>query len=78
MPADELPEKLRTKINYAHHLDVDCSKFFDHLEFREPVTFYEGLKRTVEWEKANPPEFKPEDYDYELEDEILAQRNPMG
>lgn len=68
---DQLPKALRTNMRFAYHLDVDCSRFLSELDFTEPVEFAEGLRRTIEWERANPPVIKPEDYDYAAEDAAL-------
>ena len=73
IPAEELPESLRTNMRFEYHLDVDCSRFYTELEFTEPVSFADGLRDTLIWERANPPEIKAKDFDYAAEDEALAK-----
>jgi len=43
------------------------------------VTQEEAMRRTVEWQLANPLEkFDPKDFDYATEDKILAELEPIG
>jgi hypothetical protein len=56
-------------------LDTDTTRIRQELGYIEPVTPDEALGRTVDWERANPPEQiasigMP---DYGTEDEILAE-----
>ncbi len=49
------------------------SRLREQFGFVEPVARDEGLRRTVEWERAHPPsEFQPEQFDYSAEDVALA------
>lgn len=73
LPAAELPESLRTNMHWQYHLDIDCSRFTAELDFQEPVSFSDGLRATIAWERANPPEIKAKDYDYATEDEVLKK-----
>jgi nucleoside-diphosphate-sugar epimerase len=71
-PAD-LPEQMRSKLSWQHHLETDTSLIRNMTGFSEPVSFREGLQKTIEWERLNPPvETKPEDFDYAAEDRVLA------
>jgi nucleoside-diphosphate-sugar epimerase len=69
--AERLPDSLRTNMRFEYHLDVNCARFYQELYFTEPVSFADGLRETIAWERANPPEIKARDYDYAAEDEVL-------
>lgn len=68
-----LPEKMRSKLAWQYHLETDTSLIRSVKGFSDPVSFSEGLRRTIQWEHANPPlEIKLEDFDYAAEDRVLA------
>lgn len=74
MPKDALPEHLREDYDFRQNMDADTAKIRSELGYREPVSREEALIRTVEWERANPPEkIDPADYDYEAEDAALDE-----
>ena len=67
-----LPEPLRWGINAEQDIAVDSSRIRRELGYEEQVDLEEALKRTVEWERANPPkEIDPKEFDYLAEDEFL-------
>lgn len=69
-----LPEGMRPGLNTDQHLTYDTDRLRGELGYREPVGREEGLRRTVAWEKANPPEqIEPERFDYAAEDALLAE-----
>jgi len=52
---------------------VDSTRIRTELGYRERVPIDEGIRRTVEWERANPPgEFNPYVFDYAAEDAAAA------
>jgi nucleoside-diphosphate-sugar epimerase len=60
--------------NYDHHWVVDTTRIRAELGFIEVVPQEEALRRTVEWQRANPPEkYDPKEFDYATEDTILAE-----
>ncbi len=67
-----LPERMRSGLAWEHQLETDTSLIHNQPGFSEPISFREGLSRTVSWDRANPPEIKPEDFDYAAEDAVLA------
>lgn len=71
-PSD-LPEKMRSALRWQHNLETDTSTIHAQPGFSEPVEFQEGILRTVEWERANPPAINPQDFDYETEDRVLQK-----
>jgi nucleoside-diphosphate-sugar epimerase len=67
-----LPEPLRWDINAEQDIVVDSSRIRRELGYRERVDLEEALKRTVAWERANPPkEIDLKEFDYEAEDAFL-------
>jgi nucleoside-diphosphate-sugar epimerase len=70
-PADELPEPLRAGFDTSQDYTVDSGRIRRELGYAETVDFDEALGRTIEWERANPPESF--DADYTHEDEVLRR-----
>jgi dTDP-D-glucose 4,6-dehydratase len=73
MPHDDLPESMRADYDERQEYVVSSQRIRDELGFEERVPLSEGLRRTIEWERANPPEGVS--FDYTAEDEALARRN---
>jgi nucleoside-diphosphate-sugar epimerase len=72
VPSEELPERLRADFDAAQDFAVDSSRIRDELGYAESIDFDEALRRTIEWERANPP--SEPTLDYAAEDEVLARR----
>jgi nucleoside-diphosphate-sugar epimerase len=69
-----LPDSLKMELELRQHMIVDSTRIREELGFAEPVPFAEGMRRTVEWELANPPaQVLPERFDYEAEDAVLSR-----
>ena len=76
MPDDRLPAHLRAPGNAAQHWIGDTTRIREELGFRETVAREEAIRRTVEWERANPPSgFTPHQFDYRSEDDALRNAN---
>ena len=58
--------------NMAQDIVADTSRIREELGYREEVPPAEALRRTVEWERANPPG-QPPPLDYVEEDRVLAE-----
>jgi nucleoside-diphosphate-sugar epimerase len=80
---DRLPKHLDWGLeNTGQHLVVDTGRIRRELDFAETVSREEAIRRTVEWERANPPPeantTNPPDqrgvFDYDAEDAALAGR----
>ena len=71
IPDSALPEALRFEgVDFRQHYDLDTSRIRDELGYEEVVGERTALERTIEWERANPPdEFE---VDYDAEDAALA------
>jgi len=70
VPAERLPDRLRPRVDLSQDYALDASRIGHELGFAPAVGHDEGLRRTVEWERANPPE-SVEPLDYETEDNVL-------
>ena len=75
VPNEVLPEKLawNTDENPAQDWTVDSSRIRKELGYKEVVPLEEALRRTISWERANPPELDPSRFDYAAEDAVLAR-----
>lgn len=74
LPRDRTPAHLVFPGNSAQHWEVDSSRIRNELGYREPVSVDEGIRRTIEWERASPinlGEFNPHPFDYAAEDAAL-------
>jgi nucleoside-diphosphate-sugar epimerase len=69
--ADKLPGSFSV---HGQDLVMDTSRIRAELGYTETLSRAEGIRRTIEWDRANSPEeFPLEDFDYETEDKILAE-----
>ncbi len=58
---------------------ADTSRLRSELGYTEPVSLDEALRRTVEWERENPPaNVDPSRFDYAAEDAALARLRKQG
>lgn len=74
VPRGHLPEPLSWGINAEQDIVVDSTRIRQELGYNEPIAPEEALRRTIAWERANPPEkIDPKQFDYALEDTILAE-----
>jgi nucleoside-diphosphate-sugar epimerase len=72
LPDDRLPLSLRAPGNTAQHWVADTTRLRGELGVRDAVTRDDAIRRTVEWERANPPAgFIPQQFDYAAEDSIF-------
>jgi nucleoside-diphosphate-sugar epimerase len=74
LSSNQLPPSLRHEMfDFTQQYEVDSSRIRRELGYSEIVPFDEALRRTIEWERANPPEqILPENFDYAAEDAALA------
>ncbi|HEY8286286.1 MAG TPA: hypothetical protein VIJ28_18015 [Chloroflexota bacterium] len=65
----QLPQALRWPGDPIHHLVTDTTRIRSELGYAEGTAPDEALRRTVAWERANPPEqIDPASFDYAEED----------
>ena len=71
-----LPEPLRWDINAEQDIVVDSSRIRRELGYKERIDVEEALRRTIAWERVNPPtEIDPKEFDYAMEDSFLNASN---
>jgi nucleoside-diphosphate-sugar epimerase len=69
LPDDRSPAHIKGRGNLRQHWAVDSTRIREELGYRERVPRAEALRRTVAWERANPPaRIDPAEYDYAVED----------
>jgi nucleoside-diphosphate-sugar epimerase len=79
VPQDRVPDHLVPDINTAQHLVVDTSRIREELDYTEPVSREEALRRTAAWQRVHPPEeVDPEAFNYADEDALLAEWEVPG
>jgi nucleoside-diphosphate-sugar epimerase len=73
VPEDSLPEHIASPVDYDHHLATDTRRIRAELGYSERAPREEALRRTIEWERANPPaETSSLETEYAAEDAALA------
>ena len=72
-PSDRVPAGSRSGGNAAQHWVLDTDRIRHELGYQQPIALREALRRTVAWDRANPPSSRPAATDYDAEDEVLAQ-----
>jgi len=72
LPDDHMPPHLRAPGNTAQHWVTDTTRIRAELGYEDRMSRAEGIRRTVEWERANPPTgFSPHRFDYEAEEAVV-------
>jgi nucleoside-diphosphate-sugar epimerase len=76
VPKERIPPHLARPGNSAQHWEADSTRIRRELGYREPVALDEAIRRTIEWERANPPEeCNPYQFDYAAEDAYSGATN---
>jgi nucleoside-diphosphate-sugar epimerase len=74
VPHGRLPEPLRWDINAEQDIVVDSSRIRKEVGYKERIDVEEALRRTIAWERANPPkEVDLNEFDYGVEDTFLVE-----
>src|SRR5580765_7650399 len=73
LPHDRTPKHLHWPGNTAQHLVATPERIRQELGYRELLPREEAIRRTIAWERANPPATPLTQFDYQAEDEALAQ-----
>lgn len=74
VPREKTPKHLQYPRRIEQHLAASSTRIRDELGYRETVSVEEGIRRTIPWERANPPQqvyFAP--FDYEAEDAAIKE-----
>ncbi|MEG4010061.1 NAD-dependent epimerase/dehydratase family protein [Microcoleus sp. Pol11C1] len=71
-----LPQESRLDLNIEQEWLIDSTRIREELGYTEPIDRDEALRRTLTWERANPPEVFSAIglLDYATEDSVLASR----
>jgi nucleoside-diphosphate-sugar epimerase len=65
LPRERMPVHLLAEGNFAQHLTATSDKIRRELGYRERVASDESIRRTIEWERENPPaQINLEQFDY--------------
>jgi nucleoside-diphosphate-sugar epimerase len=67
-PKDRTPPHLVMPGNTDQHWTIDTSRIREELGYREPIAQDDAIRRTIEWERANPAASSPHAFDYDAED----------
>jgi nucleoside-diphosphate-sugar epimerase len=73
LPPDKTPKHLLWPGNTAQHLVASSDRIREELGYGELLSRDEAIRRTIEWDRANPPAMPTAQFNYEAEDEALAQ-----
>ena len=73
LPHDRTPQHLLWPGNTAQHVVASSERIRKELGYRELLPREEAIRRTIEWERVNPPAHLATQFDYGAEDEALNQ-----
>lgn len=72
LPKDRIPPHLTAPGNLGQHWVVDTTRLREELGYEEPMARVEAMRRTIAWERANPPaQIDTRKFDYATEDAAL-------
>ena len=73
LPGEKMPAHLASPYNFEHHMHCDTTRIRRELDYHERVSRAEAMRRTIEWERAHPPDqVDPASFNYEAEDAALV------
>jgi nucleoside-diphosphate-sugar epimerase len=73
LPVERTPPHLLRPGNAAQHWTASSALIRQELEYQEPVALKDAIRRTISWEKENPPtDASFAQFDYAAEDAALA------
>src|SRR5579859_3621004 len=75
LPHDRTPNHLLWPGNTAQHIVASSDRIRKELGYHELLPREEAIRRTIEWERANPPALPLAQFNYEAEDDALSQFN---
>jgi nucleoside-diphosphate-sugar epimerase len=73
LPHDRTPKHLLSPGNTAQHVVASSERIRKELGYRELLPREEAIRRTIEWERTNPPDAPLAQFDYTAEDAALAE-----
>jgi nucleoside-diphosphate-sugar epimerase len=78
LPHDRTPKHLLWPGNTAQHMVVSSERIRKELGYHELLPRDEAIRRTIEWERSNPPQQPLAQFDYAAEEEALRQFKAMA
>jgi nucleoside-diphosphate-sugar epimerase len=73
VPSERAPAHLRQRLNLDQHLIMDSTRIREELRYAEPIARGEAIRRTIDWERANPPSIDPAAFDYVAENAAISE-----
>jgi nucleoside-diphosphate-sugar epimerase len=74
VPKEKLPKEMVPDMRSEQHLVSDTTRIREELGYKEAIPEDKGMKRTIAWERENPPaSISPEQFNYEGEDQVLKK-----
>jgi nucleoside-diphosphate-sugar epimerase len=78
LPSDVLPAHLHIPHRSEQHWEMSSARIRSELGYQEPIDLATALERTIDWERANPPQMDPAQFDYRGEDSALTAQRAQG
>ena len=80
LPKDQLPTHLQgERFDLKQQFEVDSTRIRRELGYSEIVEFDEAMRRTIDWERKNPPAtVDPAEFDYEAEQAAVSRVKKAG
>jgi nucleoside-diphosphate-sugar epimerase len=73
LPIEQTPQHLLKPGNAAQHWTASSTRIRQELGYEEPVAIEEAIRRTIRWERENPPDVAfLAQFDYAVEDAAVA------
>jgi nucleoside-diphosphate-sugar epimerase len=74
LPREKAPRHLQHPRRVEQHLVASSARIREELGYQEPISVEEGIRRTIPWERANPPQQAlSAPFDYETEDAVIKE-----
>jgi nucleoside-diphosphate-sugar epimerase len=77
IPKDATPAHIRVAQNCEQDWAMSSNRIRAELGYAEPIDPRSALERTIEWERAHPPQFAPQQFDYAAEDEAIDSHSTL-
>ena len=74
LPREKTPRHLLFPRRIEQQFIATAARIRQELGYKEPISIEEGIRRTIPWERANPPQqvwFAP--FNYEAEDKVMQK-----
>jgi nucleoside-diphosphate-sugar epimerase len=79
LPGERMPPHLLKPFNAAQHWAASSARIRRELEYKEPVAIEDAIRRTITWERKNPPaDTLLSQFDYAAEDAAVAGHYPQA